>query len=178
MDGKRKMAANTIAQRQRLAESLNELGFYRFVESEDMPSIKQALVDTGWVFEQMDDRVLGEVDYVDLPEGDIASFLEYYRSGLEKYGVHFDDIREERAAEHTVTVNAVRYLIQTEDDEQMFRYAVEDMLNDLLKRAGAAERIYWAGEPGYPIWVLITPQMRDVLKQYAAVIKDGIHDVS
>jgi len=155
-------------------ERLDRLGFFKYEEPSEVPSLKKHIADEGWA------GIFGAArafpaDAEELAEGGIGEFLMEIEPLLERMGVPPPDI-EERYDEdgYFLSVNGEdRVIWDTPDLEENERRAgwiwgitsarTFALVNDLLARAGAADRLYAYSGGNEQQAFFLTPELREAV---------------
>jgi hypothetical protein len=158
-----------------LAERLDELGYFAYLDADAAARAKQAVARKGAdeLFRIDDDGrfVISPADAEDLAEGSVGEFLEQLEPVLARFGAEVasveDDVSDD-GRRYVVRVDGAEHVIYDETDppDDQWPLATARALaiaNERLARAGAAERLYAQGG-GHDLFLwLLTPELQQLV---------------
>jgi hypothetical protein len=154
-----------------LAERLDELGYFAYLDADAAARAKQAVARKGAdeLFRIDDDGrfLIAPADAEDLAEGSVGEFLEELEP-LARFGAEVESVEDDVSDDgrrYVVRVDGAEHVIYDEADSPHDQWPLATaralaIVNDRLARAGTAERLYaQGGGHDLSLW-LLTPELQ------------------
>jgi len=131
-----------------LLKKLDELGYYKYIDSSQIERVKNISLDAGYVFGWEDSGRDFSADAENLAEGGIPEFYNEIRNFLKKQNVDisvYDDFSDKG---YTIKINGKNYVIYDEKElksENIWEVSTIrsfSIINSLLKESNSKERLY------------------------------------
>jgi hypothetical protein len=159
----------------KLLDRLEVLGFYKYADHQHMAQLKAEARASGFLFDGDSVRRIYHADSEDLAEGYAWELLEQLIPFLQELGVQISSLSHvfDNDVDYTMTVNDVRYLLLSVQEEQqldmaeLWRLGTERtfiIINTLLEQAGSDERVFqlYGGNDCHAVF--LTPPMYHVIR--------------
>lgn len=158
----------------KLLDTLEVLGFYKYADHQQVAQLKAEARASGFLFDGDTVRRIYHADSEDLAEGYAWELLEQLIPFLRELGVQINSLSHafDNDVDYTMTVNNVRYLLLSVQEEQQldmaerWRLSTErtfTVINTLLEQARSDERVFqlYGGNDCHAIF--LTPPMYRII---------------
>ncbi len=131
-----------------LLNKLEELGYYKYIDSSQIDEVKKNSLDAGYVFGWEESGRDFLEDAESLAEGGISEFYDRIKEFLKKQNIDINESEEFSDKGYKISVNGWDYVIYTEDELksqniwELSTLRSFSIINNLLKLSNSNERIY------------------------------------